>query len=250
MNENQQDLFDKLLDHPNPQTEDDELKLFLEFSKELKSHKLPAPDPVSKAKTLIAVNKTAKFQWLLKQFKLHKVYELFNKIISPFKIPTILVRTVSYAVIVILLFSTVGVSALSLPGDLLYPIKIITEKFTYILQFNDEDKAELRIILSKKRFEEMQSIYKKTGIINKSIIENALKEAQEALANSEQLESKVQSEIKNEVTDLSSSIHKTLDNYDYTNDKDREWSSKVKNQCRSMMNGRSGKFRNRMMMHH
>lgn len=94
------------------------------------------------------------------------------------------------AIAIILLFSfiswsTLTVSANSIPGEMLYPIKLFTEKIRFILTLNPEDKAELRLTFADKRTKELISRLKKDGVLDKELLKIMLEEAKLALDNIE-----------------------------------------------------------------
>lgn len=100
-----------------------------------------------------------------------------------FKFP-ILAKAFVFALIIIFIsVGTINLSARSIPGDFLYPIKLITEKVKFLLTINSEDKAELRIIYSEERTRELVKYLDKKGSLNTDIVKSMLDEASFALEN-------------------------------------------------------------------
>ena len=76
-------------------------------------------------------------------------------------------KAVSFALIVILVFGgggTVFASQKSLPGDILYPIKTLTENLQETLTFDSQKKAYLYTRLAEKRIGEIKNILEERGI--------------------------------------------------------------------------------------
>lgn len=90
-----------------------------------------------------------------------------------------------YAVAVVLLliigWSTIKVSAYSGPGNILYPIKLITEKVKYLLTFNTEGKIDLHITFANERLKELVSNLQRVGELDKKILNVILDESKMAL---------------------------------------------------------------------
>lgn len=80
--------------------------------------------------------------------------KLFETKSFNFKMPAVL------GLIVILLSggATAFASQKSLPGETLYPVKLLTENIKLAVIFNPEEKIESRIALAKKRIEEIQTV--------------------------------------------------------------------------------------------
>ncbi len=92
---------------------------------------------------------------------------------------------VRVAAIVLIVFvagwTTVTSSAQSLPGDMLYPIKLFTERVRFFLTINHEDKAELRIVFSEERLKELIKKHRKGGGIDRELLIAMLEEAKLAV---------------------------------------------------------------------
>ena len=92
---------------------------------------------------------------------------------------------VAAVVVVLLLSGTSYVSAHSLPGDLLYPIKTnIIESIGLALRFNEEAKNEYRIYLLKKRVDELEEL-KQRGEISEDSRQDSSKATNKTAKNLE-----------------------------------------------------------------
>lgn len=91
-------------------------------------------------------------------------------------------RTISVAmVLVILFFGLSTASADSIPGDILYPFKKLTENIQFLLTTGEQNKAELRLTFSEKRLRELSDLYRQTGQVDENLIQAMLQEAEVAL---------------------------------------------------------------------
>ena len=94
----------------------------------------------------------------------------------------IFARAMTFVLIFALLsWSTVGVSANALPGDLLYPVKLAAEQITFALTVKPEGKAELRLTFSEQRMRELLARYRRDGTIDAKLIKEMLDEAKRAV---------------------------------------------------------------------
>ena len=83
--------------------------------------------------------------------------------------------------LVVVLFGAATISAGSLPGDVLYPVKLATEKVKFLLTFDSEKKAELRLTFSDKRLEEMIEGFQHSNTLDTTVLKAMLDEAKLAL---------------------------------------------------------------------
>ncbi len=90
--------------------------------------------------------------------------------------------TLSAAFALVLMFVAIStVSANSVPGDILYPLKLVTEKVSFLLTFSSERKAELRLTFSEERTKEIKRVLQKSGKLDEGLLDAMLTEAQSAL---------------------------------------------------------------------
>lgn len=108
---------------------------------------------------------------------------LYEKIFHrPIVIRYALTKALSFALILVVVVWTMGMlSARSLPGDLLYPLKLATEHVKFTLTRNAEGKAELRLTLTGARLEELVKTVEQQGRLDESLLRKLLKEAELAL---------------------------------------------------------------------
>jgi hypothetical protein len=86
----------------------------------------------------------------------------------------------------ILIFLVLGwgaatASAAAVPGDLLYPVKLLTERVKFFLAVNAEEKAELRIVFADRRLREALKKHRAGGGIDKELLKKMLEHARLAL---------------------------------------------------------------------
>ncbi|NIA07434.1 MAG: hypothetical protein GWP14_07350 [Actinobacteria bacterium] len=74
-------------------------------------------------------------------------------------------------------WTTVTASSQALPGDLLYPIKLFTERAKFFLTINQEEKVELRIVFSAERLKEAVKKYERGQKLDRKLLQEMLKEA-------------------------------------------------------------------------
>lgn len=78
-------------------------------------------------------------------------------------------------------WGTVFASSRAVPGDLLYPVKLITENVRIFLAFNRENRAELRIVFSQERLKEFVRKHSQGDGIDKDLLVAMLEEAKMAI---------------------------------------------------------------------
>nr|KXH70640.1 MAG: hypothetical protein AM324_00915 [Candidatus Thorarchaeota archaeon SMTZ1-83] len=91
-------------------------------------------------------------------------------------------KALAFSLITAVAVLTVGVlSARSLPGDLLYPLKLATERVRFTLTRTAEGKAELRLTFAGARLEELIRAVEQQGTLDESSLKTVLEEAELAL---------------------------------------------------------------------
>ncbi len=78
-------------------------------------------------------------------------------------------------------WTSIACSAQALPGDLLYPIKLFSERVRFCLAINEESKSELHIVFAEKRVKELVKRYNNGDGLDKRLLTAMLNEAQMAL---------------------------------------------------------------------
>ena len=156
-----------------------ELKALLELVQAMEQ--LPKPEPSADAVSAalvsigeeIALLRPVEFPGLKKKRR-----SIFGKLVQQPR----LAWTLSAAFALVLMFVGIStVSANSVPGDILYPLKLVTEKVSFLLAFSSERKAELRLTFSEQRTEEIRRVLQKSGKLDERLLDAMLKEAQSAL---------------------------------------------------------------------
>ncbi len=152
----------------------DELKELLATAKKIKDVPLPEPSDKGLAYCLV---------------RLGEALELQRQKRPKARIPGLLyfpslswVKALVFALVIILVsWGTVTLSANSLPGDLLYPIKFMTEKVKFFLTADSRGKVELRLIYSEKRMQDLVRHLDKRRDLNTELLKAMLDEATLAL---------------------------------------------------------------------
>lgn len=153
---------------------------------EMEALPLPSPSPNAIAATLINVGQEmARSEAPRKSRSAPK--NILNKISleNIFRRPVLTWAFSGALALVVVLFGAATISAGSLPGNLLYPVKLATEKVKFLLTFNSEKKAELRLTFSDKRLEEMIKTFQRSNTLDTTVLAAMLDEVKLALQESE-----------------------------------------------------------------
>ncbi|MBI5021768.1 MAG: hypothetical protein HZB59_10040 [Ignavibacteriales bacterium] len=145
----------------------------------------PAPEAISAALITIGqqlANRTIDQKASNTYRKKHKIISFLNI----FQRPKLLWALNATFVLLIIVFGITTISANSLPGDILYPIKLVTEKVKFLLTFDSEKKAELRLTFSDKRLEEMIKTFQRSNALDTMLLKAMLDEAKLALEENKQ----------------------------------------------------------------
>ena len=96
---------------------------------------------------------------------------------------------VAAAILILFLagYGTVAVSANALPGQMMYPVKLFTEKVRFFLAVTSENKVELRIVYSEERLKELVKKFNNGGGVDKNVLNAMLDEAKLALDSTHQM---------------------------------------------------------------
>jgi hypothetical protein len=90
-------------------------------------------------------------------------------------------------VMLILGASSVELSARAVPGNFLYPVKILTERVHFALTSDLEERVELRLTFSERRLSEIVKTLKEGKGADRELITEMLDEARDALSDASQL---------------------------------------------------------------
>jgi hypothetical protein len=100
----------------------------------------------------------------------------------------VLARVAASLVAAFLLFwGLTAASSQAVPGNLLYPIKRLTERMHVFLTLNSSDQAELRLVFSERRLAEAIKKHQREGGIDEQLLRAMLDEAKSALDRSANL---------------------------------------------------------------
>lgn len=157
----------------------DELKPLLKLAANIQDLPKPEPHREAIAATLREMNRvTTKERQKEIRFPFRKIFTL----------KPVIARAIAVILFVIfIVLTSLPFSANSLPGDPLYPVKLLSEKTKYIITINRERKAELHLLFAEKRTEELLLTFKEGTEINKDLLSAMLNEAQSAFKYSESL---------------------------------------------------------------
>jgi hypothetical protein len=72
-------------------------------------------------------------------------------------------------------------SAQSVPGDLLYPLKLATERVSFALALRSDQRAELRLTFADRRLTELVSTLQSDAELDADLLRNLLRQAELAL---------------------------------------------------------------------
>ena len=156
----------------------EELKELLIIAKDIENASTPPVRDEAIAGCLIKIGQAL-------QLQKEKGYRLklprLRPLLFPFPSP-VFARVVASLMIVIFVFwGTANLSANSLPGDILYPVKLVTEKVKFFLTINPENKIELRLVYSEERTAELVKHIAGRGELNTQLLQKMLNEAYLAL---------------------------------------------------------------------
>jgi hypothetical protein len=163
-----------------------QLRPLLILVREVEALPLPSPSPNAMAATLVNVGQEmAQSKAPVKLGSAPK--SIFSKLSleNVLRRPALVWALTGTLALLVVLFSASAISAGSLPGDLLYPLKLATEKVRFLLTFNPGKKAELRLTFSDKRLEEMIETYQRSDTLDTALLRAMLDEAKMALEESE-----------------------------------------------------------------
>lgn len=101
--------------------------------------------------------------------------------ISFFSVPMLARVAAGIAVVLFIGWGVSVASAQTVPGDFLYPLKLLTERVKFFLTVNSEDKAELRIVFSSERLREAIAQHERDGTLDPELLKQMLEEARQAV---------------------------------------------------------------------
>ncbi len=179
-----EEIFDRLIAEVRKgRSVDDCLHEYAEYADELKPllylantiNDLPKPEPSAEAveATIKQARALSSEQKTSKRFSFREIFILNPVMVRVFAI-----------VLLILVFgvATVSLSANSLPGDVLYPVKIATERVQLLLTIDIEGKARLHAVFADKRTDEFASLLEPGVEISEALLAEMLHQTDLAIA--------------------------------------------------------------------
>lgn len=197
---NGEDIESCLRDYPRMA---DELRPLLNIA--LKIENLPKPQPESDAlaKIIASVRNLAIAKKPERRLSIRKIFLLH---------PTFVRTALAILIVLILGVTSVRISADSLPGNPLYPVKILSEKIHYAITFNEKGKAELHILFADRRTYEFASIFKTGEQIDRSLLTRMLAETAQAYEKSQNLTDREADIVKEKIMECNAQQIKVLEN--------------------------------------
>jgi hypothetical protein len=154
-----------------------ELEPLLRIALEIKGLHKPEPSPESLDAVLPKVRQLwTETQQSQRRFSLAGVFSYRPAVVR-----------IAAVVLLVVLFgwSSIALSSRTIPGDLLYPVKVTSEKVQYFLTFNDEGKVHRRLAFSNKRTQELAWSHKRHNRLDRRLISAMLNEAIFALKHTD-----------------------------------------------------------------
>jgi hypothetical protein len=105
-------------------------------------------------------------------------------------------------VMLVLGASSVELSARTVPGNFLYPVKILTERVHFVLTSDLEERVELRLTFSERRLSEVVKTLKEGKGADRKLVSAMLDEAKAALTDAEKLPEARSSAYKAQIASL------------------------------------------------
>ena len=126
--------------------------------------------------------------------------------------PPVLVRVAAALVAVLFLgWGSVALSSNTVPGDLLYPVKRLTEHVKFFLTFDAENQVELRIVFSEERLKEAVRKHRSGEGIDKALLTAMLDEAKHAVEAAPQLSGNTRDLMVTRVAHMTELQHRTIE---------------------------------------
>jgi hypothetical protein len=170
----------------------DELRPLLELAAELELATAPALAQSGKAMALVKTMPTAR------NFR----RSLGAWVKGFFSMPALSRAVATAFVFFFIAWGATVVSADSVSGDLLYPLKWFKERARFYLTINPEQKAELRIIFSAERLKEAVKKYERGEGLDEELLSTMMEEARLAIEESGKLSENEQRMIVNRAASI------------------------------------------------
>lgn len=169
-----------------------QLKPLLQLAEQIEDLPIPMPSSEAISAALINVGKEMepnsasieKQEALVTNRSIRKMKRKTFSFLNIFRKPK-LVWALSTFLFFVIIFSAATVSASSVPGDILYPMKLVTEKVKFLLTFDSYNKAELRLTFSDRRLNELVTVLQQSNTLDTNLLKDMLDEAKLALDENE-----------------------------------------------------------------
>lgn len=155
-----------------------DLKPLLELAQEIQRLPKPEPAPEMVSATLVSVGE------MISRHRKPEGRRFWGALFHQPRLVWVL------SVSLILLFAVTGMTFIaggSIPGDILYPVKSASEKVKFLLTFDAEKKAELRLTFSDERLRELTEVLHRSGTVDTKLLDVMLDEAKLALEDANEL---------------------------------------------------------------
>lgn len=130
-------------------------------------------------------------------------------------------------------WGTVNASASAIPGNLLYPVKLFTERARFFLTLNTEDRAELRIVFSSRRLKEAVIQQQRTGELDPQLLAEMLEQARLAVLQAPELPEPTRNLLVSQATHLTDYQYDALGRLVPTADpREQQVISRYRDMCR------------------
>ena len=197
MKQNIEEILDRLITQMQEgQAVDDLLRAYPEYADELRPllvlahqiNKLPKPEPDARAVDVVVkkARKSITGEQPARRFSLWRLI-----VQHPVAVRTVALVTVLLVAVV----TTVSLSAYSLPGDLLYPVKKLTEDVQFFLTVDAEGRARLHVRFADERTYELSCLLKKKAQIDEELFAAMLQQIRAAIDCTEFLDEETTVEI-------------------------------------------------------
>lgn len=150
----------------------DELEPLLKLAVDIEDLPKPELDPIAIKATINSIREIISQRQSKRKLSFGRIFS-FRPVFA--RVAAILL------LLIITAWTTVSLSANSLPGELFYPVKLFSEKVRYFLTFSPAGKAELHVVFADKRTNEFVLTFKEGDEINRDLLDSMLKEIELAV---------------------------------------------------------------------
>ena len=172
----------------------DELGPLLQLAKQIGG--LPKPEPKTDS-----VTETIKKASAISNAQKRKRFSLQNI----FVFRPVLARVLAIVLLICLVgVTTVTLSASSLPGEVLYPVKIFAEQVQYFLTIDAEGKARLHVMFADRRTNEFACLFEPGLPVNRELLAGMLQATEIAINDIELLSSEDATQVIGQMAECNS----------------------------------------------